>query len=223
MPAPISVVVAVHSKMGCEVYGRALESRSRRLTVVAFAQTTEELLQKVAEHRPDVTVISWQLRGDAEAGLKVLRELQAAGATTCPIMLVDCSSPRLVTEAFSAGAKGIVCKDEPLEVLRKCIQQVHAGQIWASSQELKWVLKGLTAREPVHVLNVLGIPLLTEREEQIVQLVAEGLPSGEIASKLKVSAHTVKNHLFRIYEKLGVSTRSELILYALSSRQNKTQ
>jgi DNA-binding NarL/FixJ family response regulator len=51
--------------------------------------------------------------------------------------------------------------------------------------------------------------------------VAEGLPNGEIASALKVSPHTVKNHLFRIYEKLGVSTRSELILYAFSNRQNK--
>ena len=219
---PISVVVAVHSKMGCEVYGRALGSRSRQITVLACAQTKEDLFKKVVEHRPDVTVISAQLRGDAEAGLKALRELQAAGIKTSPIILIDDSSPKLVTDAFSAGAKGIVCKDEPIDVLRKCIQQVHAGQIWASSQELKWVLKSLTAREPVHVMNVLGIPLLTDREEQIVQLVAEGLPNGEIASKLSVSAHTVKNHLFRIYEKLGVSTRSELILYALSSRQNKT-
>ena len=222
MPGPISVVVAVHTKMGCEVYGRALQSRSRQINVVACAQTIEELLQEVAQHRPDVTVISSQLRGDADAGLKALRELQASGSTTCPIMLVDCSSPKLATDAFSAGAKGIVCKDEPLEVLRKCIQQVHAGQIWVSSQELNWVLKSLSSREPLHVFNVLGIPLLTEREEQIVRLVAEGLPSGEIASRLKVSAHTVKNHLFRIYEKLGVSTRSELILYALTSRQNTT-
>ena len=221
MPAPISVVLAVHSKMGCEAYGRALESRSRLLSVVAYAQTTEELLKRVAEHRPDVTVISSQLRGDTEAGLKALQELRASGATTCPIMLVDYSSPKLVTAAFSAGAKGIVCKDEPIEVLRKCIQRVHSGQIWATSQELKWVLKSLEEREPVHVLNVLGIPLLTEREEQIVHLVAEGLPNAEIASKLSVSSHTVKNHLFRIYEKLGVSTRSELILYALSNRQNK--
>jgi DNA-binding NarL/FixJ family response regulator len=207
--------------MGCEVYGRALEARSRQITVLACAQTREELLQKVAEHRPDVTIISSHLRGDPDAGLRALRELQASGVTTCPIMLVDCSSPQLVTDAFSAGAKGIVCKDEPLDVLRKCIQRVHAGQVWASSQELKWVLKSLTAREPVHVFSVLGIPLLTEREEQIVQLVAEGLPNGEIASALKVSPHTVKNHLFRIYEKLGVSTRSELILYAFSNRQNK--
>ena len=220
-PVLISVVVAVHSKMGGEVYRHALESRSREITVLACAQTAEELVKKVAEHRPDVTVISSHLRGDAEGGLKALRELLASGMTTCPIMLVDCSSPQLVTDAFSAGAKGIVCKDEPLNVLRKCIQRVHAGQIWATSQELKWVLKSLTARQPVHVLNVLGIPLLTEREEQIVQLVAEGLPTGEIASKLAVSPHTVKNHLFRIYEKLGVSNRSELILYALSSRQSK--
>jgi DNA-binding NarL/FixJ family response regulator len=98
---------------------------------------------------------------------------------------------------------------------------VRAGQVWASSQELQWILKSLAAREPVHVVNALGVPLLTERESQIVQLVVEGVPNKEIASKLAVSAHTVKNHLFRIYEKLGVSSRSELILYALSSRQSK--
>jgi DNA-binding NarL/FixJ family response regulator len=221
MAVPVSVVMAVQSKMGSEVYRRALESPSREITVLACAQTAEELVKKVAEHRPDVTVISSHLDGDAEAGLKALRELQASGMTTCPIMLVDCSSPKLVTDAFSAGAKGIVCMDEPLEVLRKCIHQVHAGQVWASSKELKWILKSLTAREPVHVLNALGIPLLTEREEQIVQLLTEGLPSSEIAAKLGVHASTVKNHLFRIYEKLGVSNRSELIFYALNSRQSK--
>ena len=129
--------------------------------------------------------------------------------STCPIMLVDCSTPELVTDAFSAGAKGIVCRDAPFEVLCKCIQRVHAGQVWVNSQELQWILKSLATREPVHVVNALGIPLLTKREEQIVQLVAEGLPSREIASKLGVSAHTVKNHLFRIYEKLGVSNRSD--------------
>jgi DNA-binding NarL/FixJ family response regulator len=218
---PVSVVLAMGSRMGCEILSHALKARRRQITVLAFALTTEELLKKVAQHRPDVTLISANFEGSADGSLRVLRELQASCVTTSPIMMEACSSPGLVSDAFGAGAKGIVCREVPFATLCKAIHCVHEGQIWASSQELKWFLKSLSVKKPVPVLNVLGIPLLTEREEQIVQLVAEGMPSREIALKLKVSAHTVKNHLFRIYEKLGVSTRSELILYVLSSRELK--
>jgi DNA-binding NarL/FixJ family response regulator len=223
MSPPISIAVAQRTRMESELVSRALTARRRQFTVLACVLTAEELLKKVAEHRPEVTVISSCLQGDATAGLKVLRTLCASGMITHPIMLVDYSDSKLVTDAFAAGAKGVVCRDEPFESLCKCIQRVHAGQVWANSQQLHWILKSLAVREPIHVVSALGVPLLTRREEQIVQMVVECLPSGEIASKLGVSAHTVKNHLFRIYEKLGVSSRSELILYALSSRDGALQ
>lgn len=218
---PVSVVVALRSRMKCELMCHALRAQKQQFVVMAAVLTAEELVKKVAEHRPDVTVIDSNLQNDPKAGLKALRELHAMDVATNPVLLVDCSDPELVTDVLSAGAKGLVCFDEPFDVLCKCIQRVHEGQVWVKSKELEWVLKSLAARAPIRVVSALGAPLLTEREEQIVQLVAEGLPSKEIAAKLAVSAHTVKNHLFRIYEKLGVSTRSELILYALSSRQNK--
>jgi DNA-binding NarL/FixJ family response regulator len=218
---PVSIVVAQRSKMECELVCRALKAHGRQIAVLACVQTSEDLLKKVAEHRPEVTVISSTLQGDAQAGLKALRDLHALGTDTCPVMMVDRSAPELVTDVFSAGAKGIVCRDDAFEVLCKCIQCVGAGQVWANSQELQWILKGLADREPIRVVNSLGIPLLTGREEQIVRMVVDGLPPSEIATNLVVSAHTVKNHLFRIYEKLGVSNRSELILYALSSRKSK--
>jgi DNA-binding NarL/FixJ family response regulator len=101
--------------------------------------------------------------------------------------------------------------------LRKCIQSVHEGQIWADSTQLQWIFETLGEKEPARIVSARGIPLLTKREEQIVNMIAEGLPNREVAVKLGVSAHTVKNHLFRIYEKLGVSNRVELVLYALSS------
>ena len=69
------------------------------------------------------------------------------------------------------------------------------------------------------MVSAKGIPLLTRREEQVVNMVVEGLSNHEIAGKLGVSAHTVKNHLFRIYEKLGISNRMELNLYATGSRE----
>jgi DNA-binding CsgD family transcriptional regulator len=68
------------------------------------------------------------------------------------------------------------------------------------------------------MVSAKGSPLLTEREEQIVRMIVEGLPNREISKTLGLSPHTVKNHLFRIYNKLGISTRAELMLYALASR-----
>jgi DNA-binding NarL/FixJ family response regulator len=218
---PVSIVVALRSRMKCELMCRALKAHSRQFAPLAWALTAEELLKKVAELRPEVTVISSHLQGDAKAGLKALRELRASAVITNAILLVDCSESELVVNAFSAGAKGVICVNDPFEVLCKCIERVRTGQIWANSQELQWVLKTLAAREPVHVVDALGNPLLTQREGQIVGMVAEGMPSREIAAKLEVSPHTVKNHLFRIYEKLGVSNRSELVLYALTNRQSK--
>jgi DNA-binding NarL/FixJ family response regulator len=214
----IKVVIAGQTLLDCQLLFRALHRYGRHFTVPGCAHTLKELVKNVAEHQPDVAVISAGLEGDSKGGFKVLRELRAAGTTTRSILLLDSHEPEQVIEAFSAGAKGVVCKTDPLEVLCKSIQCVNAGQVWANSQELEWILEALTKREPVHVVSAIGMPLLTARQEQIVGMVAEGLPNNEIASKLQVSPHTVKNHLFRVYEKLGVSNRVELILYAMSRR-----
>jgi DNA-binding NarL/FixJ family response regulator len=206
--------------MESELVCRALRTYKRQVSVLACVFTLEELLKKVAEHQPKVTVISSTLDGEAHVGLKALRKLRALGMITRPIMLVDNSTPEMVTDVFSAGAKGIVSYEDSFEVLYKCILSVCAGQVWVNTQELQWVVKSLATREPVRVVNAAGISPLTDREEQIVRLLTEGIPSREVASTLGLSSHTVKNHLFHIYHKLGVSSRCELILHALSSRQH---
>jgi len=103
------------------------------------------------------------------------------------------------------------------KLLRRCVEQVHAGQIWANSSELAEVVEALSRLAPVRVVNADGMRLLTKREEEVVHLVAEGLQNREIATKLKLSEHTVKNYLFHIFDKLGVSSRVELVLYEVSS------
>jgi DNA-binding NarL/FixJ family response regulator len=80
------------------------------------------------------------------------------------------------------------------------------------------VVRALEKRGMIHIVSAKGTPLLTKREEQIVRMVAEGLPNTQIGTALGLSAHTVKNHLFIIYNKLGISNRAELLLYALGSR-----
>jgi DNA-binding NarL/FixJ family response regulator len=189
--------------------------------VVGCVNKPNEFLKLVAEHHPDIAVINSTLEGDPVGGLKVVRELRNNGAITRPIVLLDSSDSKQVIDAFSAGAKGVVCQTEPLKVLYKCVRSVHSGQIWANSRELQWIVRTLGDREPVHVVSAKGLSLLTPREEQIVNMVIEGQPNNEIAAKLKVSAHTVKNHLFHVYEKLGISNRAELGLYAQSSRNSR--
>jgi len=219
VPTPISVVVAQRTAMAGQLLCRALKGQRRQLVVVGCTDTPNEFLKQVAEHEPDVAVVSSNLGSDPQGGLKILRELRVSSPTTRPILLLDCSDPEQVIDAFSAGAKGVACQTDPFEVLCKCIRCVHAGQIWANSRQLQWIVKTLGDREPVRMVSVKGIPLLSRREEQVAKMVVEGLTNQEIAGKLGVSAHTVKNHLFRIYEKLGISSRMELNLYATSSRE----
>jgi DNA-binding NarL/FixJ family response regulator len=78
------------------------------------------------------------------------------------------------------------------------------------------LLEALASSRPLRIVNTKGVPLLTKREDEIAHLVATGFANQEISSRFRLKLHTVKNHLFHIYEKLGISSRGELILYALS-------
>jgi DNA-binding NarL/FixJ family response regulator len=114
---------------------------------------------------------------------------------------------------------GVCGRDESCEILCKCIDRVYHGQIWANSEQLRYVLETLWTGTRIHVTDARGNALLTRREEDIVFLVAEGLRNREIAEQLKLSEHTIRNYLFRIFEKLGISSRSELILYSIEQRK----
>jgi DNA-binding NarL/FixJ family response regulator len=216
---PISVVVACGNSLESELLSAALKQQSNHFDVVGTAFSSQELLKQVTEHHPQVTVVSAALEDGPKAGLKALRKLRASNSSTRPVVLLDSSDSEKVLDAFSAGAKGVVCKTSPFSVLCKCLESVHAGQIWADSAQLQWICETLGKWEPARIVSTKDISLLTKREEEIAHMVAEGLPNHEISSKLGVSPHTVKNHLFRIYEKLGISNRVELVLYALSSRE----
>jgi DNA-binding NarL/FixJ family response regulator len=215
----ISVIIAGRNPMASESLCAALKRHRKHFDVVGTALSSKELLKQVAEHQPQVALVSAELQDGPRAGLRALRELRASKSATRLVVLLDSPDLEKVVTAFSAGARGVVCATSSLRVLCKCLRSVHAGQIWADSTQLQWICKALGEREPARILGAKGNPLLTKREEQIARMVGEGLPNLEISSKLGVSAHTVKNHLFRIYEKLGISNRVELVLYALSSRE----
>ena len=115
---------------------------------------------------------------------------------------------------------GVFCRSETkLEMLWKCIDAVHKGQVWANSVQLQLLLRTLRKTSPVRVVPSPGANSLTQRETQVASLVAEGFLTKEIANKLGIAEHSVSNNLFRIYNKLGVSSRVELVLYLLKRQE----
>jgi len=131
-------------------------------------------------------------------------------------MLLDTSERSQVVEAFRAGARGVFARSESLKSLAKCISCVSQGQIWANTKELRFLLEALGEALPLRVIDARGTELLSRREQEVVRCVAEGLSNREIAQRLGLTEHTVKNYLFRILDKLGVSKRVEVVLYAYS-------
>lgn len=154
-------------------------------------------------------------------GLKVsmatLRRFHVSHPEVVKVLLAESCDRELAVYAFRSGARGIFCiTDASLRLLCKCIQRVASGQVWADAEHLRYLLDSVVEVPSLRVLNSQGDSLLTPREQQVVALVVEGLANRPIARELNLSEHTVKKYLFRIFEKLGVSTRVELVLYAVN-------
>jgi DNA-binding NarL/FixJ family response regulator len=214
----VSIVVADSTRIHTQLLADALRN-DRGLQVVAETSNSEELLEAITRVPIDVVVISHNLDDQPGLGIRVLREMRALRPQIKGVILLDSSKPQDVLECFRAGAKGIFSKQERLESLCKCIRSVHEGQIWARSVDLDQALEALANSPRVHATNHKGIDLLSERERQVVQHLAGGMTNREIAQALDLSPHTIKNYLFRIFDKLGVSNRTELLYLTMNNSQ----
>lgn len=212
----LSVLVITGDIMTSELLKNAFMRGRKGFHVETLTGSSEEIIEKLEARTADVALISEELQDGPEAGIKVLQKAQASG--THAIMLLGSSKPERVVNAFRSGARGVFHRNHSMKSLAKCIQTVHEGQIWAGNQDIEHLLSALTHIRPIQIKKSDGMPLLTPREEEVVRLVADGLKNWEIGQRLKVKEHSVRNYIYRIFEKLGVSNRVELILYAFSHR-----
>jgi DNA-binding NarL/FixJ family response regulator len=172
---------------------------------------------ELQNYQPDVAVISAQLEDGPLMGFKVLHQLRASDRNTPTVMLLDSTERDLVVDAFRAGARGVFCRGYSFKALPKCIRRVHEGQVWVNNVELEFLLELVISLSPMQARhNTGGMAQLTPRERDVVRLAVEGMRNQEISVRLNVSEHTVRNYLFRIFDKLGISSRVELVLYAFS-------
>jgi two-component system, NarL family, nitrate/nitrite response regulator NarL len=207
-----TVVIADARRMDCQLLTDAIQ-RNSHIRVVGCATSCAEVISSVCENQPDVVVVSSRLQDGDFAGLRTLQELRAVQPQTRVIMLLDEDKADLVVGAFRHGARGIFCRTGDSAELRKCLQVVHDGQIWANNRQLEHIV-GAVMQAPAPKFS--ETKLLTKREEEVARLVAAGLSNREVSEKLGLSQHTVKNYLSCVFESLGISNRTELLLYILS-------
>jgi len=207
------VLVADAVGMSCQLLVEALV-RSKRCDAVA-ASVPEKVFHELGRARFDVVLISPSFAAQPLEGLGLVREVQNLHRGVGIVALLDTLEKNLVVEAFRAGARGVFCRSDSFQALCKCILCVHEGQVWAGSTELQYVLEALVDPTPIETVGLSSSRPLSKREEEIARMVAEGFSNRQISERLGLSEHTIKNYLFRVFEKLGVSTRVELTLFAL--------
>ena len=217
--ARINILIADETRMGCQLLKNALTRSTPRFRVMECATTREEILQALGTREVDVALVSADLADGALVGFHILSELRTSFPRTRLILLLKSGSEELVVDAFRGGAKGVFCKSEPIQFLRKSIQAVHKGQVWANSRQLHLILEALVNASPLRLASAQKTAVLAKREEEVANLVAAGLTNRDVAERLGLTEHTVSNYLFRIYEKLGLSSRVELVLYILKQRE----
>ena len=209
----LRVLAADSTAMSTQLLVDAL-GRSGKFEMIECPSDTRAILPLIKKEKPSVAVISAQLEDPKTPISEVIRNIRAETPDTRVILLLDFSEPSAIIAAFRAGAQGVFCRTEPFHLLAKCIQCVARGEVWASRSELQAVLEAL-AQPALPSSLTLGTGLLSARETDVVRCVAEGLTNREIAQRLKLTEHTVKNYLSRIFDKLGVSSRVEVLLYAV--------
>ena len=185
--------------------------------IVGEASDGREVLERVQELDPDVLLLD--LRMPNLDGLSALQALQQTNKRTRVIVLTASEDKNEFVQAMKLGCSGIVLKQTAPDLIVKSIRKVHAGEIWLDSHTTAAVMRqfqtGVDAAGMATGKGGRERSPLSAREREIVALVAQGYKNKEMAEKMFISEQTVKNHLHNIFDKLGVSDRLELALYAI--------
>ncbi len=212
---PIRLIIADDHPIFRDGLRRLLEAEPD-MKVVGEAKDGAEAVKLARQLKPDIMLLD--LAMPKHPGLEALRELSVGGANSVRVILLTAAAEKnQIVEALQLGARGVVLKDSATQLLLKAIHTVMAGEYWVGREavsNLVQYLRGLiqsggeTARQ-----KKFG---LTPRELEIISAVVAGFANKEIAEYFKISEDTVKHHLSNIFDKIGVSTRLELALFAVN-------
>jgi DNA-binding NarL/FixJ family response regulator len=185
--------------------------RNRRCEAAAIKSA--DLLHALSTCEVDLLVIGAELDSKSGNGFDLAHSVSCAHPNTFIVVLLNHTTHESVINAFRSGARGVFSRQQPMSEFLDCIEHVRKGFIWAGSQETNSLLEAFKNIPAPNLVTAPDSPVLTTRELQVVQLAATGKTNKSIANEIGLSEHTVKNYLFRAFEKLGVSSRVELLFY----------
>ena len=197
---------------------RTVLSQHSNIQVVGEAQDGLETIDKTVHLDPDVVMLDLKLpRVD---GLTVLRSIQTRAPRSKVMFFASADNKDEFVEAMKLGCCGILLKDAPTTMIEKSIQKVYDGEIWLDSTTTAAVIRQFASPTDFPAAHTNGKAnreraQLSQREREIISLIAQGYKNKEIAEKMFITEQTVKNHLHNVFDKLGVSDRLELALYAI--------
>jgi DNA-binding NarL/FixJ family response regulator len=190
-PLMLDGVVGLFAGSEFEVVGRSLDGR--------------QAFDLIAEQRPDLAILDVRMPG--MSGLEILKEVRAAGLATKVVLLTAELEPGPIVEAVRLKVDGVVLKGAGAELVMTCVRRVWAGEQWIDRDAMSGVLAQLATDDRPDPSAA-----LTARETDVARLVAQGRRNKEIAYELKISEGTVKMHLHNLYEKLSITSRTELAI-----------
>jgi two-component system, NarL family, nitrate/nitrite response regulator NarL len=213
------LLISDRTALGCELLARSFDGHIDQANSGLHATGSEEILSAAYACDPEVALISIALADGPFAGFKTLPVLKSVFPLCSVIVMLDDKDQDLVIDAFRAHARGVVFRAEPIEFMINAVKAVHRGEVWVGSRELRLVLDAFSECAPFHVSTRAQLSL-TKRELDIASLVATAQSNRQISRRLNISEHTVKNYLFRIFEKIGIGSRVELAIFMMSLHKN---
>jgi DNA-binding NarL/FixJ family response regulator len=211
---PIRILIVDDHTLVRESLKILLENESDIRVVGETGGNTDALAIAIRE-QPDVILLDLDLGG--ENAIDLLHALRRAGGQRSKVLiLTGIRNFEKHCEAVHCGAVGVVLKDQASQTLIKALRKVHAGEVWLDRAMIAKIFSESTHRggQQIQDPEIAKINMLTKREREIATLIAAGFPTKRIATRLFISEKTVSNHLSAIYNKLNVTSRLELALYA---------
>ena len=196
---------------------RLLLENNPGIKVVSMASSAAEAMEIAARETIDLIVLDLELGG--HSALSVIPQLRASAETAPVLVLTGLRDSAVHQQAVQLGAMGVVLKEDAADRLIKAIRKVYEGEVWLDRLSLGSLLSQLSTRDKTSLNpEEKKISSLTDRERQVIALIATGLKNKQIAERLFISHTTVAHHLSSIYSKLGVSDRLELVVYAFANK-----
>jgi two-component system nitrate/nitrite response regulator NarL len=213
-PSPVRILIADDHPIFRDGLRKLLDSEPG-LRVVGQASDGEEAVKLARQLEPDILLLD--LAMPRVTGLEALRELAASPTPVRTILLTAAIERRQIVSALQLGASGVILKEAATELLLKSIRSVMAGQYWVGRESVTDLVKILRELSPPEGTESPPRNFgLSGREMEVVRAVVAGYTNREIAEKFRLSEQTVKHHLTNIFDKLGVSSRLELALFAVN-------